>query len=140
MKPKLKVWVMFDDKVKFGQGRAALLRLIDELGSINQAVERFEMSYRNAWGYLRELERAAGFRLLERKRGGGRAAGTRLTPQGREFLERYDRFERELEGSMARCFDRAFPPPAWPARRGNRGRVANGARGPRQRKPTRKKM
>jgi len=49
MKPKLRVWVTFDDTVKFGQGRAALLRLIDELGSIRQAVEQFEMSYRNAW-------------------------------------------------------------------------------------------
>ncbi len=138
MKPKLKVWIVFNDKVKFGQGRAALLRLIDKMGSIKQAVEQFEMSYRNAWGYLRELERAAGFRLLERKRGGGRAAGTRLTSQGREFLDRYDRFEREVEGSMARCFDRAFPSAAWPARRRTRSRATNSARGPEQRKPPRK--
>jgi molybdate transport system regulatory protein len=135
VKPKLKVWVMFNDKVKFGQGRAALLRLIDELGSINQAVERFEMSYRNAWGYLRELERAAGFRLLERKRGGGRAAGTRLTPQGREFLDRYDRFERDLESSTARCFDRAFPAAPRPAGRGSAGRAASVTRVRSPRKP-----
>jgi molybdate transport system regulatory protein len=50
MKPKLRVWVTFGDAVKFGQGRAALLRLIDELGSIRQAVEQFGMSYRNVWG------------------------------------------------------------------------------------------
>jgi molybdate transport system regulatory protein len=137
VKAKLKVWVMFDDRVKFGQGRAALLRLIDELGSINQAVERFEMSYRNAWGYLRDLERAAGFHLLERKRGGGRAAGTRLTPQGREFLDRYERFERNLEHNMARCFDRAFPAAARPARRRSRRRVLSvtKVRGPRKPPP-----
>jgi len=129
MKPKLKVWVMFNDKVKFGQGRAALLRLIDELGSIKQAVERFEMSYRNAWGYLRDLERAAGFRLLERKPGGSRAAGTRLTPQGQAFLDRYDRFERDLENSLARCFDRAFPAAVKPARGGSDRRTGPGARG-----------
>jgi molybdate transport system regulatory protein len=111
MKPKLKAWVVFGDRVKFGQGRAALLRLIDELGSIKQAVDRFEMSYRNAWGYLRELEKAAGFRLLERQPGGSRASGTRLTPQGREFLDQYDHFERSLEESVARCFDRTFSPP-----------------------------
>ena len=114
MKPKLKVWVFFGDTVKFGQGRAALLRLIDELGSIKQAVDRFEMSYRNAWGYLRELEKAAGFRLLERQPGGSRASGTRLTAKGREFLDRYDRFERSLEESVARCFDRTFSPPQRP--------------------------
>jgi len=123
MNPKLKVWILFNDKVKFGQGRAALLRLIDELGSIKQAVEQFEMSYRNAWGYLRDLERAAGFRLLDRKPGGSRAAGTRLTPQGREFLERYDRFERDLEHGMARCFERAFPAAVKPGRGGLHGRT-----------------
>lgn len=137
MNPKLKVWIMFNDKVKFGQGRAALLRLIDELGSIKQAVERFEMSYRNAWGYLRELERAAGFLLLERKPGGSRAAGTRLTPQGREFLDRYDRFERDVERGMTRCFERAFPG-AKPARRVPAGRTASAARGRNQRKGARK--
>ena len=110
MKPKLKVWVLFGDRVKVGPGRAALLRLIDELGSMKQAVARFEMSYRYAWGYLRELEQAAGFRLVERQAGGSRTAGTRLTPQGREFLDRYERFAHTLERSMARCFDRAFPP------------------------------
>jgi molybdate transport system regulatory protein len=110
MQPKLKVWVVFDDGVKFGQGRAALLRLIDELGSIKQAVDRFEMSYRNAWGYLRDLERAAGFRLLERQPGGSRASGTRLTPKGREFLDRYEQFERSLEKSVARCFHQTFSP------------------------------
>jgi molybdate transport system regulatory protein len=121
VKAKFKVWVVFDDTVKFGQGRAALLRLIDELGSIKQAVERFEMSYRNAWGYLRELERAAGFRLLERQPGGSRTAGTRLTPQGREFLDRYDRFERNLESSMVRCFERTFPLSTRSSRRSTRG-------------------
>jgi molybdate transport system regulatory protein len=111
VKPKLKIWVVFDDGVKFGQGRAALLRLIDEVGSIKQAVGRFEMSYRNAWGYLRELERAAGFRLLERQPGGSRAAGARLTPEGRKFLEKYERFERGVESNVARCFRRTFEMP-----------------------------
>ena len=140
MKAKLKVWVMFGDTVKFGQGRAALLRLIDELGSIKQAVEQFKMSYRNAWGYLRELERAAGFRLLERQLGGGRQAGTRLTPQGRDFLDRYDRFERNLERSVARCFDRAFPTAARSALQGSHRRAPSVTRARGKRKPPHKAM
>ena len=135
MKAKFKAWVVFGDRVKFGQGRAELLRLIDELGSIKQAVDRFEMSYRNAWGYLRELEKAAGFRLLERQPGGSRAAGTRLTPKGREFLEGYDRFERSLKESVARCFDRTFSPGRGARRtslRGALGAAASGSRRPAQ--------
>jgi molybdate transport system regulatory protein len=109
MKAKLKVWVVFNNDVKFGDGRAQLLELIDELGSIKQAVTRFGMSYRNAWGYLRELERAAGFKFVERRPGGGPASGTRLTRKGREFLARYRRFRRGADEVIVRRFAKAFP-------------------------------
>ena len=55
MKPKLRVWVTFGEDLKFGDGRARLLALIDERGSLKKAAQALEMSYRNAWGYLREL-------------------------------------------------------------------------------------
>jgi molybdate transport system regulatory protein len=109
MKPKLRVWVTFGDELKFGDGRARLLELIDERGSLRQAAEEFEMSYRNAWGYLRELERAAGFKFLERAPGGGPRSGMRLTAAGREFLERYRRFRAGIEDAMKQHFELAFP-------------------------------
>jgi molybdate transport system regulatory protein len=108
MKPRLKVWVVFGEGVKFGDGRAQLLELIDELGSIKQAVSRFGMSYRSAWGYLQELEKAAGFKLLERRSGGGPGSGTCLTRRGREFLGKYRRFRRGIDGVVARQFARSF--------------------------------
>ena len=77
---RLKVWVVFDDRVKFGDGRAELLELVDELGSFKKAVARIGMSYRGAWGYFQELERAAGFKLLERHPGGGPEGGTAPHP------------------------------------------------------------
>ena len=102
--PKFKVWVAFPSGAKLGHGRAELLELIDRLGSIQRAVNEMGMSYRNAWGYLRELERAAGLKLLERPAGRGPGAGTRLTAEGRRFLERYQRFE----GEMAEVAERRF--------------------------------
>ena len=106
--PKLKVWVAFATGAKLGHGRAELLGLIDRLGSIQRAVNEMGMSYRNAWGYLRELERAAGFKLLERPAGRGPGAGTRLTAGGRQFLERYQRFEAEIAKEADRRFRRIF--------------------------------
>src|SRR6185295_16333475 len=88
IKPKLRVWVTFGDDLKLGDGRARLLERIDELGSLRKAAQEFEMSYRNAWGYLRELEEAAGFKFVERAPGGGPASGMRLTEEGRRFLQR----------------------------------------------------
>jgi molybdate transport system regulatory protein len=106
---KLRVWVVFGDRAKFGDGRADLLERIGRLGSFKKAVAELGMSYRGAWGYFRELERAAGMRFLERHRGGGPEGGTRLTPEGRDFLERYRRFRRGLDADAARHFRRCFP-------------------------------
>jgi molybdate transport system regulatory protein len=109
VKVKLKVWVVFADDVKFGDGRAQLLALIDELGSLRKAAARLEMSYRNAWGYLRDLEQAAGFRLLERHAGGGPRSGMRLTKRGRAFLAAYQQFRQQVDAAVDRQFARAFP-------------------------------
>jgi molybdate transport system regulatory protein len=118
MESKIRVWVCFSHRTKFGKGRARLFELIDELGSIKKAVEQMGMSYRTAWGYIRELESAAGFRILERTPGRGREAGARLTREGRRFIERYRVFQRRVEGSVQRAFVHAFRRrSAAPARR-----------------------
>ena len=109
---------MFAGRVKFGDGRADLLDRVAALGSFKKAVAEVGMSYRAAWGYFRELERAAGVRFLERHPGGGPEGGTRLTLEGRRFLDRYHRFRVGLDRDAARrfrdCFqveesDRRFP-------------------------------
>jgi molybdenum-dependent DNA-binding transcriptional regulator ModE len=56
------------------------------------------MSHRNAWGYLRELERQPG---------GGPRSGMRLTRQGREFLAHYRQFRQDVNAGIARQFRRA---------------------------------
>jgi molybdate transport system regulatory protein len=94
--------------VDAGPGRAQLLELIDELGSLKKAVARLGMSYRNAWGYLRELEEAAGFKILERGVRGSPASGTRLTRRGREFLAGYRLFREDVEKGAGRKFKQVF--------------------------------
>src|SRR5947199_3173603 len=79
-----------------------------EAGIAAEGGGRILMSYRNAWGYLRELEAAAGFKFVERAPGGGPRRGMRLTRAGKRFLERYRKFQNGLEGAMKRQFDRSF--------------------------------
>jgi molybdate transport system regulatory protein len=110
VKPKVKVWVAFNDELKFGDGRARLLALIDERGSLQQAAKEFEMSYRNAWGYLGDLERAAGFKFVQRIPGGGPRGGMRLTTKAKRFLARYRKFREGLERAVEQQFERAFHP------------------------------
>jgi molybdate transport system regulatory protein len=109
MRPKLRVWITFGDDVKFGDGRARLLELIEARGSLSKAAEEFEMSYRNAWGYLQDLERAAGFKFVERAPGRGPRSGMRLTARGKRFLAQYRKFRAGLDATIDRQFTRAFP-------------------------------
>ena len=108
MEPKLRVWVLFGKGLKFGDGRAELLELIDKRGSLRQAAAEFDMSYRNAWGYLRELEKAAGFKFLERAPAGHPRSGMRLTARAKVFLARYWKFRRGLDAVALRHFERSF--------------------------------
>jgi len=107
VEPKLRIWLVFNHTTKLGGGRAELLRLVDQLGSLKGAVARLGMSYRAAWGYLRELEQAAGFRLIEPV-GAARGSGARLTPEGRDLLTGYERFQMELESVAADRFRAIF--------------------------------
>ena len=116
MEPKSKVWVVFDGGTKFGGGRAELLRLVEAEGSLRRAVERMEMSYRAAWGYVRELERAAGFAFLERA-GKGRSSGTRLTKEARSFLAAFEAYRAAVEKDAVRAFRASFPAKSLPRRR-----------------------
>jgi molybdate transport system regulatory protein len=124
MKQKLKAWVLFDGGTKFGEGRAELLRLVGEEGSLKRAVERMGMSYRAAWGYVRELEAAAGFHFLERS-GTGPSSGTKLTDEGRAFLAAFEAFHRRLDEAAAAAFTAEFGALARPKKpRAKRRRAA----------------
>lgn len=111
LSPKLKVWVVLADQVQFGYGRAQLLRAIDDLGSIRKAAAQFGMSYRRVWGYLQELEAAAGFPFLERRVGGWGHGGAALTPEGRAFLTQYEAFREQVEALAHQHFAVCFPTP-----------------------------
>lgn len=108
LEPKLKVWIVFGDRVKFGHGRAQLLQAIDELGSLRKAAVQLGMSYRNVWGYLRALEAAAGFPFLERRVGGKGRGGTTLTLEGRAFLARYLAFRQQVDAIAEQQFVSSF--------------------------------
>lgn len=100
--------MVFGKRLKFGDGRARLLELLDERGSLRQAAAEFDMSYRNAWGYLRELEDAAGFKFVEHTDKARPQRGLRLTTAGREFLACYWKFQRGLDRAAAGHFERSF--------------------------------
>ncbi len=101
MKVKAKFWIENKGEVVAGGGKIALLLAVDRLGSIQQAAEEFEMSYRHAWGAIKRIEQRAGFRIVD-TRPGGREGGARLTSRGRAFVEEADSLFKELQASVER--------------------------------------
>ncbi|MEZ3142540.1 TOBE domain-containing protein [Halobaculum sp. MBLA0143] len=87
------------DGVTFDTTDARLLRAVAEAGSVSGAAERLGRSRARALGRLDDLESAFGS-LLERRRGGADGGGSRLTGDGRSLLERFDRLQAVLAGTV----------------------------------------
>lgn len=104
---KAKFWVTLGPRTLFGDGKADLLEAVDRLGSLRSAAQSMGMSYRYAWGLLRELDDAAGFSFLEHS-GTGPRANLRLTKKGRRFIDAYRAFRAPLDGMVEKSFRRTF--------------------------------
>jgi molybdate transport system regulatory protein len=105
---KAKFWLTLGPRTLFGDGKADLLEAVDKFGSLRSAAQNMGMSYRYAWGLLRELDDAAGFAFLEHS-GTGPRTNLRLTAKGRRFLQAYRRFRAPLGGLIEKRFRRVFP-------------------------------
>lgn len=74
-----------------------LLAAIDAAASLAAAVAECRISYRAAWGLLRDYERRLGAPLVTLERG----RGARLTPSGRSALRAQEAAARRLAGVLA---------------------------------------
>src|SRR6056297_3980727 len=91
---KTKLYLAESGVVSFmGIGVLWLLQYIDSFGSIRKAAAHMDLSYVKAHRMLTELERHLNFKVVDRKKGGDRREGASLTPEGKFFVETYDRFQ-----------------------------------------------
>ncbi|TWI28085.1 molybdate transport system regulatory protein [Paracoccus sulfuroxidans] len=104
--PRLSLRLHFTQGLTFGRGKADLLRLIDEQGSISAAGRAMNMSYRRAWALVEEMNLAFNQPLVDSSRGGAKGGGAQLTPTGRQMLADYTALEellrREGDGELLR--------------------------------------
>jgi molybdate transport system regulatory protein len=104
MEPRVKVWLEKDGKVVLGGYRAELLRQIEACGSLSEAAKRMRLSYRRAWGKIRELEENLGARLIESEHGGADGGGSRLTPEGQRLIALFERLSAATDEHVQREF------------------------------------
>lgn len=99
---KAKLWLEKDDKFIIGHGRARLLRMIQEKGSLVKAAGAMKMSYSHAWSEVRKISLAAGEPVVKTIRGGKSGGSTSLTAAGEEILKKYDAEQKSLIQHLAR--------------------------------------
>jgi len=103
MDRRVKVKILLEKHGRFvlGSGRARLLELIDSTHSISRAAEVMEMSYRHAWGNIKELEESLGRDVVTSTRGGKSGGGTCLTRYGRTLLKEYQALRSQVDAYLA---------------------------------------
>ncbi len=109
MEPRLKVWVESGDgHLVLSDYRVRLLELIAERGSLADGAAEMGLSYRRAWGKIREIEANLGLKLVESAAGGPGGGHSQLTPAGRRLVACYERFRHALSEYANSEFSRAF--------------------------------
>lgn len=90
----LRLRLLFGNGAMLGPGKADLLELIRETGSIAAAGRRMKMSYKRAWMLVETMNESFREPLVDSARGGARGGGARLTTAGETVLAHYRRLER----------------------------------------------
>lgn len=95
--PRLRLRVVFGDGRMVGPGKAELLALIRDTGSISAAGRAMGMSYKRAWSLVEEMNAAFREPLVASVRGGAKGGGAMLTGAGIAVLGHY----RAIEAAAA---------------------------------------
>jgi molybdate transport system regulatory protein len=78
-----------EDDIVINEEGFKLLTEIQKEQSIVAASRKMGISYRKAWGLLREIEYVLGFPLVGKHRGGKEGGKTDLTDEGTELTDAY---------------------------------------------------
>lgn len=104
MEVSWKVWIKNNDKKVFGRGPKDLLINIDQFGSINKAASEMNMSYSKALRLINTIESELKIEVLERRSGGKGGGGSVLTDDAKALVEKFDRFEKEVEKEIVKAY------------------------------------
>ena len=108
LEPRIKLWLEKDGALVLSDYRVQLLRHVAASGSLAEAAQRMGLSYRRAWGKVREIERNLGVTLVESEVGGASGGSSHLTPAGERLVALYQRFSKRMERELRQEFREAF--------------------------------
>jgi molybdate transport system regulatory protein len=102
---RLNLRLTFPGGAPLSHGKAELMELIRDTGSIRQAAAKMDMSYRRAWLLVDELNHLFQEPAIGTKQGGKSGGGAVLTPFGEELLKRFRAMEARTMKALAADLD-----------------------------------
>lgn len=89
------LWMDIGGRSFGGADRVALLRAIDEQGSITRGAKAVGLSYKAAWDAVDAMNNLAGEPLVSRVTGGRGGGGAKLTERGRQLVAGFELMQAE---------------------------------------------
>jgi molybdate transport system regulatory protein len=99
--PGLLLRVLSARNPAMGPGKARLVGLIAETGSISAAAKRMGMSYRRAWQLVEALNKSFNEPVVVTAVGGKRGGGAVVTQFGKRLVEAYHGMEAKASAAIA---------------------------------------
>jgi molybdate transport system regulatory protein len=98
-------WIVDEhNNIIIGNGRAEILKNIEQTGSINQTAKVMKMSYKAVWSKIKATEKHLDTRIVHTDR----KEGSRLSREGKELLEKYRRMKKECMSVDDKIFNCIF--------------------------------
>lgn len=94
-----KVWIESRKGAILGKGGANLLKNIKESGSIKEASEKIDWSYKFAWSYLKRIEMRTK-PVVRTFKGGKKRGGAELTAWGEKLLNSYNKVVKKVQNGL----------------------------------------
>ena len=105
MKPaRLSLRIDLPNGTRFGPGKAALLKALQETGSIRAAASQLEMSYPRALKLIEQMNASFAQPLVETQHGGAEGGGTRVTELGASVYALYEEICAASDAASADTF------------------------------------
>lgn len=92
-----RIWITTPEGKLIGKGRIELMEKIKQLGSIRQAAAAMEMSYRQAWQLIDDMNTKAKTALVISQRGGRGGGNAVVTKQGEAIIKHFNSFNQRFQ-------------------------------------------
>jgi molybdate transport repressor ModE-like protein len=94
-RPASKIWLETDEGYVFGPGVYSLLVVIKEKGTLKEASQQLDMSYRYAWGLIKKAENKLGAPLIKATKGGRQGGGSsQITKLGESYIKDFEKIQK----------------------------------------------